>query len=43
MSSKFLLTVSLFGTGFFLLPQGFVTNVTQLTLLRVGLGFFMEV
>jgi hypothetical protein len=22
---------------------GFVTNITQLTLLRVGLGFFMEV
>ena len=41
--SKFLLTVSLLGTGFFFLPQGFVTNVTQLTLLRVGLGFFMEV
>jgi len=40
MSSKFLLTVSLLGTGFFFLPQAFVTNVTQLTLLRVGLGFF---
>ena len=40
ISSKFLLTVSLLGTGFFFLPQGFVTNLTQLTLLRFGLGFF---
>jgi DHA1 family multidrug resistance protein-like MFS transporter len=40
ISSKFLLTVSLLGTGFFFLAQGFVTNVTQLALLRFGLGFF---
>jgi DHA1 family multidrug resistance protein-like MFS transporter len=37
---KFLLTISLLGTGCFFLLQGFVTNVTQLALLRFGLGFF---
>jgi DHA1 family multidrug resistance protein-like MFS transporter len=37
---KFLLTISLLGTGCFFLLQAFVTNVTQLALLRFGLGFF---
>lgn len=38
--SNFLLTVSLLGTGLFFLPQGFVSNITQLALLRIGLGLF---
>ena len=38
--SNFLLTVSLLGTGFFFLSHAFVTNTTQLILLRVGLGLF---
>jgi DHA1 family multidrug resistance protein-like MFS transporter len=35
-----LLMVSLIGTGFFFLPQGFVTNIMQLALLRLCLGLF---
>jgi DHA1 family multidrug resistance protein-like MFS transporter len=38
--SNFLLTVSLLGTGLFFLSHAFVTNTTQLILLRVGLGLF---
>jgi len=38
--SNFLLTISLFGTGLFFLSHAFVTNTTQLILLRVGLGLF---
>jgi DHA1 family multidrug resistance protein-like MFS transporter len=38
--SNFLLTISLLGTGLFFLPQGFVSNITQLALLRIGLGLF---
>lgn len=35
-----LLIASLIGTGFFFLPQPFVTNIMQLALLRVCLGLF---
>ena len=35
-----LLMVSLIGTGFFFLPQGFVTDIMQLALLRLCLGLF---
>jgi len=38
--SNLLLTISLLGTGFFFLSHAFVTNTTQLILLRVGLGLF---
>ena len=38
--SNFLLTISLLGTGLFFLSHAFVTNTTQLILLRVGLGLF---
>ena len=38
--SNFLLTISLLGTGLFFLSHAFVTNITQLILLRVGLGLF---
>jgi len=38
--SNSLLTISLLGTGLFFLSHAFVTNTTQLILLRVGLGLF---
>jgi DHA1 family multidrug resistance protein-like MFS transporter len=38
--SNFLLTISLLGTGLFFLSHAFVSNITQLILLRVGLGLF---
>lgn len=38
--SNLLLTISLLGTGLFFLSHAFVTNTTQLILLRVGLGLF---
>ena len=38
--SNSLLTISLLGTGLFFLSHAFVTNATQLILLRVGLGLF---
>ena len=38
--SNFILTISLLGTGLFFLSHAFVTNTTQLILLRVGLGLF---
>jgi len=38
--SMSLLTLSLFGTGLFFLPQGFASNITQLALMRIGLGLF---
>ena len=38
--SNFLLTISLLGTGLFFSSHAFVTNTTQLILLRVGLGLF---
>jgi len=38
--SNFLLTISVLGTGLFFLSHAFVTNTTQLILLRVGLGLF---
>ncbi len=38
--SNLLLTISLLGTGLFFLSHAFVTDTTQLILLRVGLGLF---
>jgi len=35
-----LLTLSIIGTGLFFLPQGYASNITQLALMRLGLGLF---
>jgi len=35
-----LLIISLIGSGLFFLPQGYASNIVQLSLMRIGLGLF---